>query len=192
MLGIALLIHARQLTGSFAAAGSSAGAYAVATGVGGPLLGRLVDRRGQTVVLLPSVLATAGLLAVAAALPAGTPLPLILALAAGIGLATPPLGACVRTLLPGLVDEDTVRVAYAVDTTAVELTWVFGPPLGLRRRRPVVHRRRARRRRARDAARHPRASPRRPASRTWRPEPAGSARPAAPARPRPAHTGERC
>ena len=129
MLGIALLIHAQHLTGSFAAAGLVAGAYAVATGVGGPLLGRLVDRRGQTVVLVPSVLATAALLGVAAALPAGAPLALVVALAAGIGLATPPLGACVRTLLPGLVDDDTVRVAYAVDATAVELTWVFGPPL---------------------------------------------------------------
>jgi MFS family permease len=129
MLGIALLVHARHVTGSFAAAGLVAGAYAVAAGAGGPLLGRLVDRRGQTVVLVPSVLATAGLLAAAAALPAGAPLGLMLGLAAGIGLATPPLGACVRTLLPGLVDEDTVRVAYAVDATAVELTWVFGPPL---------------------------------------------------------------
>jgi MFS family permease len=129
MLGIALLIHAHHLTGSFAAAGLVAGAYAVATGVGGPLLGRLVDSRGQTTVLVPSALATAGLLGVAAALPAGAPLALVVALAAGIGLATPPLGACVRTLLPGLVDEDTVRVAYAVDATAVELTWVFGPPL---------------------------------------------------------------
>ena len=129
MLGIALLVHARHVTGSFAAAGLVAGAYAVAAGVGGPLLGRLVDRRGQTVVLVPSVLASAGLLAAAAALPAGAPLALMLGIAAGIGFATPPLGACVRTLLPGLVDEDTVRVAYAVDATAVELTWVFGPPL---------------------------------------------------------------
>jgi predicted MFS family arabinose efflux permease len=129
MLGIALLVHARHLTGSFAAAGLVTGAYAVATGVGGPLLGRVVDRRGQTAVLLGSVLASAVLLAGAAALPAGAPLALVVALATGIGLATPPLGACVRTLLPGLVDEDTVRVAYAVDATAVELTWVFGPPL---------------------------------------------------------------
>jgi MFS family permease len=129
MLGLALLVHARHVTGSYAAAGLVTGAYAVAAGVGGPLLGRLVDRRGQTAVLAPSVLASAGLLGAAAALPAGAPPGLMLGLAAGIGLATPPLGACVRTLLPRLVDEDTVRIAYAVDATAVELTWVFGPPL---------------------------------------------------------------
>src|SRR5688572_13404100 len=40
MIGIGLLIHAEHLTGSFAAAGLVSGAYAVATGAGGPLLGR--------------------------------------------------------------------------------------------------------------------------------------------------------
>ena len=52
MLSIGLLVHVRHLTGSFAAAGIVAGAFAVSLGVGGPLLGRLVDRRGQTTVLL--------------------------------------------------------------------------------------------------------------------------------------------
>ena len=40
MLSIGLLVHAQHLTGSFAAAGVVTGAYAVALGVGGPLLGR--------------------------------------------------------------------------------------------------------------------------------------------------------
>jgi MFS family permease len=132
MLGIALLIHARDLTGSFTAAGLVAGAYATATGVGGPLLGRLVDRAGQLPVLMPSVLASAAGLAGAALLPHGTAPIVLVGLAAAIGLATPPLGACVRTLLPGLArDEGTARVAYAYDATAVELTWILGPPLAL-------------------------------------------------------------
>src|SRR5947208_482191 len=38
MLSIGLLVHARHLTGSFAAAGIVAGAFAVALGIGGPLL----------------------------------------------------------------------------------------------------------------------------------------------------------
>jgi len=54
MLSIGLLVHARHLTGSFAAAGLVTGAYGVALGVGGPLLGQLVDRRGQTAVLVGS------------------------------------------------------------------------------------------------------------------------------------------
>ena len=114
MFSIGLLVHARQLTGSFAAAGLVTGAYAIAVGAGGPLLGRLVDRRGQTSVLLTSAAAAALLLAVTAALPSGAPVPLLVALAAGIGLATPPLGACIRTLVPDLLaDADAARAAPA-------------------------------------------------------------------------------
>ena len=51
-------------------------------------------------------------------------MPLLVALAAGIGLATPPVGACLRTLLRD-------PAAFAVEASAVELTWVFGPPLVL-------------------------------------------------------------
>jgi len=132
MLSIGLLIHAQHLTGSFAAAGIAAGAYAVAVGVGGPVLGQLVDRRGQTATLLASSAASAALLGAAALLPAGAPLLALVGLAAAIGLATPPLGACLRTLLPGLLpDADAVRAAYAVEATASELTWVSGPPLAL-------------------------------------------------------------
>jgi MFS family permease len=132
MLGIGLLVHAEHLTGSFAAAGAVTAAFAIATGVGGPLLGRLVDRRGQTAVLVSSAVTSSVLLGAIALVPAGTPLVTVVALAAGVGFATPPVGACARTLVPGMVDDpETVRVAYAVDATVVEFTWVFGPPLVL-------------------------------------------------------------
>ena len=52
MLSIGWLVHVEHLTGSFATAGAVAGTLAVAQGVGGPLLGRLADRRGQTAVLV--------------------------------------------------------------------------------------------------------------------------------------------
>jgi MFS family permease len=132
MLSIALLVHAQRLTGSFAAAGAVAGAYAIATGIGGPLLGRLVDRRGQTAVLLSAAVLEAGLLVAAATLPAGTPATVLVAIAAALGFASPPLGACVRTLFPDLLEDETaVRKAYAVDASVVELTWISGPPLAL-------------------------------------------------------------
>ena len=90
-LSIGLLVHAQHLTGSFAAAGAVSGAYAVALGVGGPWLGGLVDRRGQRAVLLVSASAAALLLAVIGALPAGVPVSVLLALAAAVGLASPPV-----------------------------------------------------------------------------------------------------
>lgn len=132
MLGIALLVHAVHLTGSYAAAGMVVGANAVALGVGGPLLGKLADRRGQTCVLVVSGCAAGALLAAIGLLPVGTPVPLLAALAVAIGLAVPPLGACVRTLLPSLVrDAGATHALYALETSAVELTWVVGPPLAL-------------------------------------------------------------
>ena len=74
----------------------------------------------------------AALLVAMAMLPDGAPLAAPLALAAGLGLATPPLGACLRTVLPGLLpDAASLRAAYAVEASAVELTWIAGPPLAL-------------------------------------------------------------
>src|SRR6476646_4810872 len=111
MLSIALLVHVRYLTGSFATAGIVAGAFAASLGVGGPLLGRLVDRRGQTAVLL------------SAALVAG---------AVVLGISAPPVDACLRAILPTVIhDREALRAAYAAESAAVELTWIVGPPLVL-------------------------------------------------------------
>jgi MFS family permease len=132
MFSIGLLVHTEHLTGSFGAAGLVTGVYAVSLGVGGPLLGQLVDRRGQTPVLLASAAAAAVLLVGIALMPADIPLAALVLLAAGIGLATPPLGACLRTLFPVLLREPgALRAAYAVDASASELTWIAGPPLAL-------------------------------------------------------------
>ena len=124
MLSIGLLVHAQRLTGSFAAAGLVTAAYAVSFGIGGPWLGRLVDRRGQTSVLLVAAACSAALLCAIALLPTGAHVAVIAALAVGTGLSMPPVGACVRTLL-------TDPKAYALEASAVELAWVFGPPLAL-------------------------------------------------------------
>ena len=132
MFGIALLVHARHLTGSFAAAGLVAGANAVALGAGAPVLARVADRRGQTAVLLGGAVAAFALLVVIGLLPVGAPLPLLVALAAGIGFASPPVSACIRAILPQLVrDPETTRAAFALDASALELTWISGPPLAL-------------------------------------------------------------
>jgi predicted MFS family arabinose efflux permease len=132
MLSIGLLVHVQHLTGAFADAGLVSGVYAIALGVGGPLLGQLVDRRGQTAVLLASATVAAALLIAIAAQPVGAPLAVLLALAAGIGLAEPPVGACLRTQLPALVsDPSAVRTAYALEASVLELTFIFGPPLAL-------------------------------------------------------------
>jgi predicted MFS family arabinose efflux permease len=132
MLGIGLLVHARQLTDSFAQAGVVTGAYAIALGVGGPLLGRLVDHHGSGPVLLTSATVAAMLLVAIAGLPACAPLAVLVALAAGIGASTPPIGACLRSRLSALLpDPSVVRRAYALEASLVELTYICGPPLAL-------------------------------------------------------------
>jgi predicted MFS family arabinose efflux permease len=53
-------------------------------------------------------------------------------LGAGIGLATPPVGACLRAQLPALLPDPTaLSGAYAFETSVVELCWICGPPLVL-------------------------------------------------------------
>ncbi len=132
MLTIGMLVHVQRVTGSYAAAGLVAGTLAVTQGAGGPALGRLVDRRGQTAVLLAGALVAGAGLVATAVLPDDAPLSALVALAAVIGFATPPVGPCMRALLPGLVDgPEQQRGAYAIDSAAVELTWVAGPPLVL-------------------------------------------------------------
>jgi predicted MFS family arabinose efflux permease len=132
MLGVGLMVHIQRLTGSFAAAGAVTAAYGTAIGVGGPVLGRLVDRHGQTIALLATTCVSGVLLTAIALVPAHISLVVPVLLAAGVGLATPPVGACLRSQLPSLLsDPDTAGAAYAFETTIVELTWVAGPPLVL-------------------------------------------------------------
>jgi MFS family permease len=129
MLSIGLLVHTQHLTGSFAAAGIVAAVYAAALGLGGPVLARAADRRGQTAVLLGGATVAGGALAVAAVLPVGAPPAALVAVAAVLGLSEPPVGACLRALLPGLVTD--TQAAYAAEATVSELTFIAGPPLVL-------------------------------------------------------------
>jgi MFS family permease len=132
MFSIALLVHTQRLTGSFAVAGVVSGTYAISGAVSAPLLGRLVDRCGQTRVLVSGATITALVLVTIGLLPSSTPRVLLVALAAATGLATPPLAACVRTLLPAIVNEPSgLPALFAFESTVLELTFVFGPPLAL-------------------------------------------------------------
>jgi predicted MFS family arabinose efflux permease len=129
---IALLVHAQQLTGSFAVAGVVSGAYAISGAVSAPVLGRLVDRCGQTRVLLSGATLAALALVITGMLPVGAPAAVQVALAVAAGMTTPPLGACVRTLLPAIVSEpDRLPALFAFESTALEITFVLGPPLAL-------------------------------------------------------------
>jgi predicted MFS family arabinose efflux permease len=56
----------------------------------------------------------------------------LIALGAAAGLGTPPLEACLRTLLPVIVSEPArLPALFALESTVLELTFVAGPPLAL-------------------------------------------------------------
>jgi MFS family permease len=123
MFSLALLVHADRLTGSFATAGLVTGAYAVASAVSAPVLGGLVDRSGQTRVLIGGATVAALSLVIDGLLPAGAPAPIRVALGATTGFSTPPLAACVRTLLPAIApDPSRLPALFAFESTVLELT----------------------------------------------------------------------
>jgi MFS family permease len=122
-LGLLCVLRTRELTGSLGLAGAVAGVYAVATGATMPLLGRLVDRRGQRPVLLACTAVASAGIAGLALLPHGTgAAPLVLcALVTGAALRLPlarVLGGAALAGLPSLA------------TVLIGVHWL-GTPVGI-------------------------------------------------------------
>ncbi len=126
---LAIVLFTRAEGGSYALAGVLASLYGLATAVGQPLLGRLVDLYGQPRVMLPAALASAvsmGLLALYGTEPAA---PAAAAILLG-GLTTPPLEGGLRALWPSVLSRpDQVQRAYALDAVAQEVMFAAGPLL---------------------------------------------------------------
>jgi MFS family permease len=118
MVFIALLVHVQRLSGSFALAGLATAAYVSARAAATPFLGRAVDRFGQTLILLATASAGTGLLVTLATLPPSAPPLALIAIAAGIGAAKPPVSSCLRTLLPAVTTLEELPAAYAVESIA--------------------------------------------------------------------------
>lgn len=105
--------------------GIASGTLAVSAAIGGPVLGRLVDRVGQVRVLVPSAAASGLGFAVLALAPGSRPAVLLGVVLAGA--AAPPLEPCVRILWPKLVPAEGLASAYSLDSAAQELIFVSGP-----------------------------------------------------------------
>ena len=129
MVGLATVLTVRAATGSYAAAGAVAGAYAVANSLIAPVHGRLIDRFGQARVLLPCAgLLALALVGLAVGATFGAPLGMLGACAALAGLTQPPLSASGRALWGLLLGRgDELQTAFALETTAQELIFMLGP-----------------------------------------------------------------
>lgn len=122
---LAISLTLRDFGRSYSDIGLTLGVYACGLAIGGPLLGRLVDRRGQSTVLVASSLVAAvGFLGID--LSRNDQLGVLLATALA-GLATPPLEPCLRALWPGLVGQEKLDAALSLDAAAQELIFIVGP-----------------------------------------------------------------
>jgi MFS family permease len=124
---LVLILHVQGLTGSYARGGLVAGCYALAFGLMAPVLGRLVDARGQTAVLRIGAALSASAMVALALIPAGAPLGAFIAAAVIAGAAHPPLGACMRALWPDLLPDASRHVAYSFESAAMEVVYLLGP-----------------------------------------------------------------
>ncbi|MFR9722991.1 MFS transporter [Streptomyces sp. MS19] len=124
---LAVVLFVRAEGGGYTLAGLLAAAYGVATAVGQPLLGRLVDVHGQPRVMLPAAVVS-GLSMILFALVGTDPAPVAWAAVVVAGLATPPLEGGLRALWPSVIrNGDGVHRAYALDAVAQEVMFAGGP-----------------------------------------------------------------
>ncbi|MER7488259.1 MFS transporter [Streptomyces sp. NPDC126497] len=126
---IAIVLFVRAEGGTYSLAGALAAVYGVANAVGQPVLGRLVDLRGQPRVQLPAAVLSALAMALFAFTGTGSPAVAYGAVAAA-GLFTPPLEGGLRALWSSVLpEEDHVHRAYAMDAVAQEVMFTVGPLL---------------------------------------------------------------
>ncbi|WP_035846535.1 MFS transporter [Kitasatospora azatica] len=125
MTALVIALALREAGTAYSRIGLATAAYAIAAAVGGPVLGRIVDRTGQPKVLLCSAL-VAGLGYALLALAPGNTLAAIGG-AAIAGLAMPPLEPCLRALWPDVVKAEQLDTAYAFDSASQQILYVAGP-----------------------------------------------------------------
>ena len=130
VFSLALILLLRAEGFGYGEIGIVAAASGLAVGVSAPIFGRLIDRVGQTRVLLSTAAlgAVAEVALVVAALAGGGTVLLALLALAG-GLTVPPVSSSLRTLLPGLVGRDRLDRAFAFDALQIEAVFIAGPLL---------------------------------------------------------------
>jgi MFS family permease len=113
---------------SSAVAGAALAGYTLGQAVAAPARGRLSDRRGiypVAVVCLSGYLVL--LLGMAVVARTAGAAPVLVGLAAGAGLFTPPLSAAMRSLWSANAPDAVRHTAFAVDAAIFDLAFIAGP-----------------------------------------------------------------
>ena len=133
MVGLGIVVLVSSRTGSYGFAGGIAAAYMAANALGALPLARLVDRRGQRLVLGAAVtVSCSALVALLLAVEAGLTTPWPHVLAAVAGLTFPNVGAAVRARWKHVLadrDERRLDTAFALEAVNDEVVFVVGPTL---------------------------------------------------------------
>ena len=126
---LAIVLMVQRETGSFASAGAVTAALAISSAIANPVQGRLIDRFGQTRVIVP--MAIGGAIAISglvAATLAGAPIGVLVAIAAVTGAISSSLLPSMRPLWADLVDHPgQLGVAYAIQAVLTEVLFILGP-----------------------------------------------------------------
>jgi MFS family permease len=127
---LSLILLLRHHDFDYAAVGIVTAAAGFSVGVSAPVVGRIVDRVGQTTPLV-TMAALTGLTGVVlvAAVAAGASVAVATVLAFLAGASVPPLSASLRTLIPSLVGQERVDTAFALDALMLEMVFIVGPLL---------------------------------------------------------------
>lgn len=129
MGALAIVLFLRAHGVAFGQVGAVTGLFALCSAIGGPMLARVVDKRGQRATLLVAACGSgAGFIGLAWFGAAN--FTISLAGVAIAGLFMPPLEPALRSMWPSVLpDEPTVAVAYALDSALQNVVFVAGPLL---------------------------------------------------------------
>jgi MFS family permease len=128
IVGLSIILLMRREGYGYGDIGLVSAGEGLAIALTGAFLGRLADRRGRSRVILVCGGATAAqLTGLTAAILAGAPVALLVALSALYGGTIPPISASMRSLWGALVPENRVESAYAFDTVQLEVVFIIGP-----------------------------------------------------------------
>jgi MFS family permease len=126
-IGFVLLISVK--TGHYGFAGALSGIYVIANGVGNPVLGRLVDRYGQSRLLLPTTAVhLAALITIIALVQAKAANWVLIGPTIVVGFFFLPFGSLVRARWSHvLAGRPELTTAYSLESAFDEVIFTFGP-----------------------------------------------------------------
>ena len=126
---LSTVLLVRGSTGSFAAAGLVMACYSIAAAISLPIQGRVIDRIGQTrVIVTATVVNTAGFGGLIVLAHAGGSLGAMAGVSTVAGSGTLPTGSTMRTLWSELVPDPGLRqAAFALDAVAIDVAFIVGP-----------------------------------------------------------------